>query len=43
MGKFKPISNTGGELGGYWLGDQYRKKYDDKTITLKTLKQGIKA
>ncbi len=31
------------EAGGEWLGDQYDKKYKKKSITVKTLKEGIKA
>ena len=39
----KPIANYVGERGGMWLGYQYKKKYGKESITVKTLKEGIKA
>ena len=39
----KVFSNKGEEDGGGWLGYQYREKYGKESITVKTLKEGIKA
>ena len=43
MGEFKPIATELGEFGGRWLGHQYYKKFGKESITIKSMKEGIKA